>query len=374
MKRHDASLQRLIRGMILKFIFFFHPSFREILLVLLCTTCVLFPGQFLLPAMAFADHLQHYESPSAEAPEAESTDLAPEMTWPGVEKVNITHSYLSSTVENLSQRIDMFFGEDRVYEESTGTYIQARSTAIIEEDSELDYDLKFRAKLRLPQLKSKYRLLIENVDERGNLDDFNRDSKGSSLIDEFERSDFSASLQYFIAETKKWNVSLRPGIRLSNPVEVFMKLRLSRSKQFTERWLARATAQGGYFTDDGWESDIKIDFERRTGHKDFFRSSSSAIWRERSPGNQFLVQTFLFTRILNPRSSVALELGVSGETRPTLYNTSYFTNVRYRRDIHRGWLFMELRPRVVFAKENNYDEELSLLLSLEIILGADYAH
>ena len=361
-------------GMIMRFLPLLRSSLPDAFLLLTCTSCLVVTVQAVFPVFAVADHLQHYSEHHSVPDQPDEAGSAPEITWPGVDKVNKTHSYLSSTVEKLSQRIDTFFGEDRVYEESTGTYIQARSNVIIDENAELDYDLKFRAKLRLPQLKSRYRLLIENVDERGTLNDFNRDSKGSSLVNEFENADFSASLQYFVAESKRWNVSLRPGVRLSNPVEVFMRLRLSRSKQLTERWLTRATAQGGYFTDDGWESDLRLDFERRTGDRDLFRSSSTAIWRERFPGNQLLVQTFLMTHILNPRSSVALELGITGETRPTLHNTSYFSNVRYRRDIHRGWLFMELRPRVVFAKENDYDEELSLVLTLEVILGADYAH
>ena len=66
---------------------------------------------------------------------------------------------------------------------------------------------------------------------------------------------------------------------------------------------------------------------------------------------------------MNPRSSVAFEVGVTGETRPTLRNTSYFGNIRYRRDVHQGWLFMEISPRVIFARDNDYDEDVSLALT-----------
>jgi hypothetical protein len=321
---------------------------------------------------ASADHLHSYTAQSELSVDTDAS--VPELDWPGVEEVNLTHSYLSSTVEDISRRIDMFFGKERAYEESTGTYVQARSNIIINQDGGADYDLKFRVKLRLPQLKSKYRLLLENDKGQGLSDAFNRDSKGSDLTDEFESSDLSASLQYLFKQTDRLNISLRPGVKFSDPVDAFLRLRMAKTIDFTEQWSSRGTGEFGYFTEEGLRNDWKLEFERKTGYRNFFRTTSNASWREDSPGNWFLAQTLLFTHILNPRSSLAYEVGLTGETKSTLHNTSYFGNVRYRRNIHRGWLFMELRPRIVFAKENNYDEELSLVLTLEVLFGEKYAH
>jgi hypothetical protein len=341
---------------------------------LILLLCVLLSSQTISPEFAVAGHLQSYTGQKTVSDAGESLSDIPELDWFGSGKVSRAHSYLSSSVESLSQRIDTFFGEERVYEEATGTYVQARGSVILEQDGAVDYDLKFRAKMRLPQLKSRFKLLIENDDEPGIVDDFARDSKGNTLADEVDNSGLSASLQYLFMETDRWNISLRPGLKLSDPIEAFLKLRMSRTKQLNKRWLSRGTVQLGYFTEEGWGNDWKLELERRAGRKDLFRSTTSVTWRRGSPGNQFLSQTLLLTRILNPRSSVAFELGMRAETRPELQDTSYFTNVRYRRDIHRGWLFFELRPRVVFARENNFDEELSLVLTLEVLLGENYAH
>lgn len=329
---------------------------------------------FLLNGVALADSQQHYDDHSNHTADTEEIEAMPEMAWPGVERVNLAHSYLSSTVETLAQRIDTFFGEDRVYEEATGTHIQVRSSLVFDQDGELDYDVKFRAKLKLPQLRSKFKLVIESEDKDGALDDFNQDSRRESLTGELEHTDVSASLQYMFQQTKRWNISLRPGLKLSNPVEAFLRLRMSGTLQINHRWLSRGTTQFGYYSEEGWGSDWRLDLERRTGSQDFFRSSSNVWWRENSPGNQFLSQTFLITHILSPRTSVAFEVGVAGETRPKLEDTSYFSSVRYRRDIHRGWLFIELKPQVEFARENDFDEDVSLFVTLEALLGEDYAH
>lgn len=330
-------------------------------------------GLFLCVNTAFADHLQHYAAQqNREATEAQET--VPEIRLPGVGRVNQAHLYLSSGVEKLAQRIDTFFGENRVYEEATGTYIQTRTSLIVDQDGAVDYDVKFRAKMRLPQLKEKFRLVIESEDEDRGLGDFNQDTKSDTLRGEVENKDVAASLQYMFQQTKRWNISLRPGLKLSDPVETFLRLRMAGTLHLTDKWLMRGITQFGYYSEEGWGSDWRLDVERRTGSKDFFRASSNVWWRENSPGNQFLSQTFLLTHILTPRTSVAFEVGVTGETRPKLEDTSYFSSVRYRRDIHRGWLFLELKPRVEFARENDFDEDVSLFVTLELLLGEDYSH
>ena len=328
----------------------------------------------LFAGTASADHLQHYSGHDDHVAELSENETVPEMKWTGVDKVNRTHSYLSSNIERLAQRIDIFFGNERIYEEATGTYIQTRSSLIVGQDGELDYDVKFRAKLRLPQLRSKFRLVIESEDEDSGLDDFNQDTKRDSLERELRSSDVAASVQYMFQQTKRWNISLRPGLKLSDPVEAFLRLRMAGTMQLSQKWQTRAITQFGYYSEEGWGSDWRLDFERRTGSQDFFRSSSNVWWREDSPGNQFLSQAFFLSHIMNPRTSVAFEIGATGETRPQLEDTSYFGSVRYRRDIHKGWLFLELKPQVVFDRDNDFDEDLSFYITLEILLGEDYNH
>ena len=85
-----------------------------------------------------------------------------------------------------------------------------------------------------------------------------------------------------------------------------------------------------------------------------------------------LGQRLLLTHILDRRQSLAFEVGTSAETRPNLRDLSYFSSLRYRRDIHRGWLFLELKPQLLFARENSYRADPALVLTLEALFGARY--
>lgn len=326
----------------------------------------------LVPSPSFADHLAAYKSNLTTLNDSDDAILVPELKVPGAKGVNITHSYLSTSVERLSQRIDTFFGEDRIYEDATGSYVQVAGRTLYGRGGELDFGGNFRLKIDLPQLSEKINLVIESEDERDDTEEISGITTGEDLADDLGDTDVSTALQFMLKEKKRWNLSLRPGVRFSDPIESFIKLRFRRNQPLGDLWLFRATVEVGHYSVRGWKNEWKFEFETDIGKKNFFRSTSTVVWREDAPGRQFLGQVFLLSHVIDPRQSIAYEVGTSAETRPNLRDLSYFSSVRYRRDIHRGWLFFELKPQVVFARENSYDIDPALVLTLEILLGAKY--
>lgn len=325
--------------------------------------------QHFLALPSYADHLDAYENQEVEE---EEPITVPELEVPGVDGANATHYYLSTGVESLSRSIDSFFGDRRIYDEASGTYIQVRGSVVHSRSGEVDNDAKFRLKIDLPNLKKRANLTIESSDRRDDSDTFNRITTGTSLDNTLGESDVSTTLQFFIKEKKRWNLSIRPGVKFSDPIESFIKLRFRRAQPLGEDWLSRATVEVGYYSRRGWENEWDLDLERNIGKKTFFRSSSTVIWREEFPGNQFLQQNFLITHVLNPRQSIAYEIGNTFETRPHLRDTVRFASIRFRRDIHRGWLFFEVKPQILFARNNHFKAEPTLALTLEMLLGAKY--
>lgn len=329
---------------------------------------------FLLLSAAAVPARAEQLSASDEQPGSEQDPVTPipEIRAPGMGGANITHYYLSTGVESLASSIDSFFGDRRVYDAATGTYVQLRGSTIYSREGQIDYDAKFRLKIDLPNLERKVKLSIESSDRLDDSDAFNRITSGTSLDETLGESDVSTTLQFFIKEKKRWNLSLRPGVKFSDPLETFIKLRFRRVQPFAEKWLSRGTIEVGYYSRRGWENEWDLDLERDIGKKTFFRSSSTILWREDYPGNQFLRQAFTITHVYNPRRSIAYEIGTAAETRPNLRDTTYYGNIRLRRDIHRGWLFFEIKPQLLFARGNHFKAEPSLALSLEMLFGGSY--
>jgi len=296
----------------------------------------------------------------------------PELTLPGTKRVNVTHGYLSTSVEKLSRWIDGFFGEDRVYEESSGTYVQARVSSIYGETGEIDFDSSFRAKVDLPQLQERVNIVLESEDDSGNDDNFERITSGSDFKDDLNDSDVTASVQFMIKEKERWNFSIRPGLRISSPIESYVKFRFRRNQPLGPVWNSRGTVEFKYNSDYNWEDRLTVEFERDIGDKNFFRSISTAIWDEDDSDNCFLGQAFQVTHFIDRHKLISFEIGTTGETEPHLRNLSYFSNIRYRKDIHRGWLFLEIKPQIVYTRENDYEAEEALVLTLEMLFGGRY--
>jgi len=62
--------------------------------------------------------------------------------------------------------------------------------------------------------------------------------------------------------------------------------------------------------------------------------------------------------------------GVYASSYPTFHVTSYLFLARFRQQLHKKWLFFEIRPQVFIPQHE--DPELSLLLRLDVIFGGKY--
>ena len=299
---------------------------------------------------------------------AEPVEEPPVM--PGDAVLTSGHDYLSQNVEDLARKIDAFFGTERAFDESSGTYVQARGSVIYKKYGVVDFDGNVRAKLDLPNLKRKLSLVIESESD-DNLVQKGQITSGSPTVAEtFETRDVSASLQYVVREEREWDIRLQPGLKLHWSPETFLRLRFRHIQPISEVWQSRVTLTPGWFESRGWELRLRHDFDRDSGRGSLFRVVSEANWQVKADRNVELVQSFAYAHPLGSRVRMAYEAGMLFETQPTFWNTGYFASVRYRRNIHRGWMFLELKPQILFARANNFKADPSFALSLEVIFGA----
>jgi hypothetical protein len=287
-----------------------------------------------------------------------------------INRLELAHHDLSENVEALADKIDSFFGARRIYEETSGTYIQLRGSTIYGRGGEWEFDGRVRAKFDLPNLAEKINLVIESEDADGPQEE--RILTGTSPTQALDEKDLAASLQYTLQAKDTWDIRLQPGLKFKWPLDPFVRLRFRWLNPLSPTWLSRVTVTPGWFNSRGWEGRTRLDFERATGRGSLFRSSSEAIWLLDDARNLTLVQAFFFSHPLSPREQFAYEAGVVGEIDPRFEDAGYFASVRYRRDIHHGWVFLELKPQVVFEREDDFEANPSIALSLEMFFGSRY--
>ena len=307
--------------------------------------------------------------PTAESPESIPQEEHLELFGRAF-ATTLQHEEVSRAIDNFSRRIDSFFGHDRLYYEITETYASFKLSGLYGRGGELSTDAKFRLRLDLPRTESRIKLRLESDDDKY----YDETSPTvPTAIESLEDKDVNASLQLILQETRNWSVSLSPGVKLSTPVDFYIKLRLRRSFDLLS-WRLRFVQAFEWYESTGYGSKSTLYFDRIISERSLLRLVSEAYHNQEDySANEFRVsQRARFFYTLDEKVSLSTELATIGHTQPNWHHEHHYFNIRARRDIHQGFVFLELKPQIDFQRDHGFHGEPSVMLTLEILFGANY--
>jgi hypothetical protein len=282
-----------------------------------------------------------------------------------IERIDSTHTTVSDMLEATAKRIDRFFADDRAFEESNDTTLQISLDMISEENSLIEFDSRVRTRLALPGTERRLRLIIESDPE-----EIDPNAPENDPIDALDSSsNFIIGVE---GERMRGGWQLRPslGIKPRWTPEPYARLRAIRYFNL-DQWLARVSATAAWFSSDGKSLAGTTDFDRRLTDQLLFRSASSARW-EIDDTVTSASQVFTLFHKLASKAKLAYDIGVVGDDDPNWRVTDHFIRLRYRRLVYKSWAYVEIQPRASWPEDNDYHEELSLLLRLEVNFGSDF--
>lgn len=275
--------------------------------------------------------------------------------------IDNSHDLLSQQVERYVRGVDAFFSDDRVYEESTGSYIRISGATTFSEEGDMSFSGTIRAKARFPHTKKKLQLLIESDDQE--------DSKDNP-VDVVRDSDYSAAVRNVFKDTVLWNVHADAGIKVRTPLDPFVRFRVRRSFS-PENWAVRLSETLFWFNSDGLGETTQLNLDRRIADKSLFRARSTATWLY--DVDQFnLSQDFFVFHEIDEKAGLIYHLAAFADTKPVIHTTAYLAAVGYRRKIYKEWLFIEFKPQIEYFKESDFESIPSVILKLEAIIGDGY--
>lgn len=311
------------------------------------------------------------ESPAEQA-EADDTFLGRAFGLVGKTfDTTLKHDALSRSLETMSLRLDSFFGSELFYEEdcTTDSYASFKLTSSYHRGGDVDLEPRLRLRIDLPRTERQFRVRFELED-----DEYDDEELGSRAArsDHADDNDVSASLHFLLQEKRNWQVSISPGLRIRE-LDPYTKLRFRRSGDLGD-WRTRFVQAFEWFESTGFGSKSTFSIDRKIGRNSLLRLTSEAYRNE----DEYIHKDFEISqrikvlRALSPYVAMSTSVGVYGHTEPHWRHDRYFTNVRWRRDIHKGYAFFEVKPQFDFRHANNFTAEGSLTLTLEVLYGADY--
>jgi len=271
------------------------------------------------------------------------------------------HAALSSRIVSTVERVDRFFGDERLLEDNKATVIRAGLGVDWNEADGASLKTRMSARLSLPHLEERLQLIADNITdaedpaESGRVEDSLRDSRPD------------AGLRYVVKDEGPIRFSGDAGLRLGSESQVFGKLR-ARLIVPHDPWEMRLTQVAQWFSRDGLGTTSEMRWSRVLSRDWVFQTHTRLTWREDrdgvAPG-----QSFSWHRAVGNSSGHRIAVDAEWPEFPHTTEDVYVMSYGYRRLIHRDWLFVELVPGVDFNQARDYEPNPRFALMFEVMLG-----
>ncbi len=270
---------------------------------------------------------------------------------------------ISSGVEIFAKSLDEFFSEDKVFYDTSGTYLRLRMDATLDDYGDMSYTGNVRLKLRLPNTKKKLRFTFESdIDKRQG--DVVGQTENTPATAEKDK-DYFAGVQASLGKKTGWQFKPSLGLRLGSDVELYTRLRLKRRYEF-DKWSIYWGETPFWFNSTGVGLDSYLEFNRKISKDSLFRIGSFARWTKKT--DYFLYnQSFSMFHTLSKKRILSYYVTFSDVSKSAMYSRYYLVGATYRQNIHKDYLFVELVPQIIYQEKNDFNAEHSLILRLEII-------
>ncbi len=281
------------------------------------------------------------------------------------ETIHAVHGGISSAVERSARRIDAFFADDRGYADATESYARLSLQNSWESGEDTRSEARVRLRIDLPGTRERLRLFVEG----GDPDDVSGEGS-DSIPNALDDNDYNIGLEGQIRGTGRWDLRPGVGVRAAGPADPFVRLRAIRYAEPGD-WLMRFVAGAAEYLDDGTELQTRLDFDRRINPGWLFRSASRLRYRDSKDRVEARQQFTLFQK-LSGRVGLAYDLGLDADDDPDWDVDRYYTQIRARFRAYKKWLFVELRPELLFREEDDYDASFRFSLRVDIVFGERY--
>lgn len=335
------------------------------------------------------------EAPAPDRSEREPAESAPpEVEAPAPKRrgaagaIEHVHALISSRITDTADRIDAFFGDDRIHEESNRSHLKLAVLRISDEDG-LEVERQFRLKIVLPRLQRRLQLVISGEDEEDTLETDGIEVGAQPLATDSVANDVTSALRLMLRATRELNISLDAGVRVRLHPTVFARARFRNTIEF-EHWALRFTQNVKWeeqFSESPyqWEEISRLELERPLPPRFFFRTSLQGAWYEGRHG-YFVNQGFALVQRISRHRALVYEWNTKARTGRTVETVDDVEVVvdpdrrfrieetgpklRYRQTLGWPWIFFEADAERAFRRDldahNDFDGVWRFQVRLEL--------
>jgi hypothetical protein len=335
------------------------PRFCHINLIIILLVTFIYRSGNPIPCAEAADNISRQSEKTDKPVKKEYGEIADDF-----------QELISKKLRASANWLDSFFRDERVEIEENETTLKLRFSSFFEEGAGADFNTRARLRLVLPELENKLHIEIigEGDPDNDTVKKYDNLVEREGELDETSDKNLNLALRYFIKTAKEKNFSFNLGARLNDltPV-IYGGPRYSASKNY-DPWLLRFTQEVKWYTDEGWESKTRLDFEKSLTDDLFFRTSTAGYWYEDEDGYFYNVNLYLY-QIFDKDRALEYSWNSFFKTRPRHILYEILLHIEYRMRFWRRWLFFEIRPQIAFREEDDFEPTVGITFALEAVFG-----
>ena len=274
-----------------------------------------------------------------------------------------SQEYVSSSVESMARYMDEFFTSNRDFYDTSGSYLSLKQNALFREKGIIEYTSKVKFKLRLPNTEKNLKLFFESPEDK-NPYDISTQTENIPITSE-EEANSILGVQADSGERFGWKYKPTIGLKLGSTIDPFVRFRFSKEFDFA-KWNIKWDEVPYWYDSFGWAFDSYLELNRKIRKDNLFRTATFARWKNET--DQFeLSQVFSMFHTISEKKALSYYAGVYGVSEPEVHTTHFLLGLNYRKSIHKNYLFIEIKPQILYQRINNFHAEHSILLSIEMI-------
>lgn len=277
-----------------------------------------------------------------------------------------SHDYVSDWIENVGIGMDRLLSRTRDVPENE-SFLRLRGGYGWQSLADSGFDRDIQAKLDLPNTQKKLRLVFSSFseDEQSIFQQQNEGVYDTNALKEKDKSAFAA-LRWMLPSWQKWRPSMDVGVKTSVPLDPFVRFRLRNNFALARQWQLYTSHEVSYSHQKRLRSHSDFTLAKPIHPRVLWSNTWQLQWQKQY--NHLEYGYILgFEHFITERDKIFWRAGAFYQQRPQARQQAYLIDMRYRRDLYKKWLFMEVIPAVQWLHENNFRDQYSLTLRLELL-------
>ena len=279
--------------------------------------------------------------------------------------LDVTHEDISKKIINLSNRIDSFFGDERIDDEANNTRVRLFTITTFREAQKASTEGNFRIQLRLPRTEKRLQLVVQR-DKEEKEDELRPSGNEPGAAQQGLAEKTTAGLRYLL-DVADINFSSELGVRINWPPQIFGRMRFRKNIDFG-KWVFRPVEEITWVDREGWFSDTDLNFDRRLNSFWLFRFVNNVEWNDIDYKLRFQHGPSFFQKI-NDRMGLSYNARAYLEQNPSLSSQNYQVGIGFRQLLYDKWFFWEISPGLNFPREADFRRTPIATIKFEAIFG-----